>query len=208
VANRLDFREIIDGRKIFIANLSKGRLGEDKTNLLGALLLTQFQQAAFSRADIPEAKRVDFNLIVDEFGAFSTDTFASLLSEARKYHLGLTLAGQYLDQAKEEVVKAVLGNVGNIISFRVSEQDATVLSRHFGGHYDPSLFSSLDNFQIVAKVLRGDRYGDPFLAKTLPALEMPYNRSENLIRHCRERYATPRHVVEKKIERWVNRPYA
>jgi type IV secretory pathway TraG/TraD family ATPase VirD4 len=207
VRNRIDLRKVMDRRRIFIAKLSKGRIGQSAANLLGALLVTQFQQAALSRADTPEDERVDFNLIVDEFANFTTDSFVSMLSETRKYRLGLTVAAQYLDQAPPDVLNALLGNVGTILSFRVSEKDAAVLSRHIGGHYDPTLFSNLDNYQVVAKVLRGGRYADPFLARTLPPLAMNYNRGEKLIRYNRQRYAAPRQVVEEKIRRWMNQRY-
>ena len=203
--NRVDVRYIMDHRKILIANLSKGLLGEDKANLLGALLVTQFQQAAMARAAIPEDQRVDFHLTIDEFQSFSTDSFISMLSESRKYHLCLTLAHQYLDQLPDGVADAVFGNVGTLIAFRVGEKDAAILSREFGGHYDSALYSSADNHRVCVKLLSGGRYGDPFLGSTLPPLNFQYGRGESIIRSSRERYTLPRHVVEDKIRRWRSR---
>jgi hypothetical protein len=205
VRNRLDIRQVIDRRRIFIAKLAKGRIGQAAANLLGALLITQFQQAALSRADVPENERIDFNLIVDEFWNFSTDSFTSMLSETRKYALNLTLGTQFIEQTTPEVLGAILGNVGSIVCFRVSPRDAAILSRHIGGHFDESMFTNLDNYEIVAKVLMSGKYPTPFLAKTLPPLAMNYNRRESLIRHSRQRYCTPRAVVEARIARWMRR---
>ena len=203
VRNRVDVRYIMDHRKILIANLSKGLLGEDKANLLGALLVTQFQQAAMARASVPEEERTDFHLTIDEFQSFSTDSFISMLSESRKYRLCLTLAHQYLDQLPDGVAEAVFGNVGTLIAFRIGEKDAAIVSREFGGHYDSALYSSADNHRVCVKLLSAGRYGDPFLASTLPPLSFRYGRGENLIRRSRERFTKPRRVVEDKIRRWL-----
>src|SRR5581483_8626540 len=138
VASRFNARSIMDNKRIFIANLSKGRLGEDKSNLLGALLVAHFQLAAMSRADVLEHERTDFNLIVDEFQSFASDSFTSILSEARKYRLCLTLSHQYMEQVKPEIRQAVFGNVGSIITFRVGQTDAEILERQFGGAFPAS----------------------------------------------------------------------
>src|SRR5258706_2102959 len=158
VRNRIDIRYLMDHRKVFIANLSKGRLGEDKANLLGALLVTQFQHAAMGRAEIPEEERTDFHLVIDEFQNFTTDSFISILSESRKYRLCLLLAHQYLYQLPHGIADAVFGNCGTLIAFRVGEKDAAILSREFGGHYDPSLYSTLDNHRVCVKLLADGRY--------------------------------------------------
>jgi hypothetical protein len=205
VRSRVDIRYIIDHRKVFIANLSKGQLGADKSNLLGALLVAQFQQAAMGRAEVAESARPDFQLVIDEFQNFSTDAVTSILSESRKYGLGLTISNQYIDQLADSVADAVMGNVGTIIAFRIGANDAAILSREFGGHYDPSLFSTLDNHRVVVKLLEDGRYGDAFLGTTLPPLSTPYGRGEAIIRRSRERYAARRHVVEDKIHRWMGR---
>ena len=131
VKAKVGARFIMDKRRIFIANLAKGAIGDDTADLLGALLISQFQQAAMSRVDQPEEARMDFHLVVDEFQSFATDSFETILSEARKYRLSLTLAHQYIEQLSEPVRRAVFGNVGTIISFRVGERDAAVLAREF-----------------------------------------------------------------------------
>jgi len=203
VKSTVNIRYIMDHHKIFIANLSKGTIGADKANLLGALLVSQFQQASMGRAAAPEDRRPDFHLIIDEFQNFSTDSVISILSESRKYHLCLTLAHQYIDQLPVGVAEGVFGNVGTLMSFRVSEKDASILSREFGGHYDLDLYSTLDNHHVVVKLLSDGRYGEPFLATMLPPLSTRYGRGANIIQRSRERYTAPRHVVEDKIERWM-----
>src|SRR5215211_4464661 len=131
VTGKLSIDFVINTQRIFIANLAKGRLGPDQANLLGSLLVARFQAAAFSRAKIPEDKRRDFNLTIDEFQNFMTDSFASVLSEARKYRLNLTMAHQYLGQTKPAVRDAVFGNAGSLIAFRVGGLDGDVLEQVF-----------------------------------------------------------------------------
>jgi type IV secretory pathway TraG/TraD family ATPase VirD4 len=145
VRSRMDARYMMDNGRIFIANMSKGRLGDDKTNLLGALLVSQFQLAAMARADTPEDERRDFYLYVDEFQSFASDAFISILSEARKYRLCLTLSHQYTDQLQPEIRNAVFGNVGSMVAFRVGHSDAKVLEQAFGEAYPASVFSRLSN---------------------------------------------------------------
>ena len=203
VASKFTPRFTMDNRRIFIANLSKGLLAEDKANLLGAILVSQFQTAAMGRANVPEDERVDFHLYIDEFHNFSTDAFASILSELRKYRLGLVLSHQHLEQLRPEIRHAIFGNVGSMIAFRVGEADAAVLSREFGGGFDSSLFSNLSNGEVCAKLLKNGRHSDSFLAKTHPPTGRRYGGKYNLIRRSRERYATPREVVEAKIHRWM-----
>jgi hypothetical protein len=205
VKNRIDARFIMDHGRIFIANLAKGRLGEDKANFLGAILVSQFHAAAMSRADIPEQDRQDFTLILDEFHGFATETFASILSESRKFALGMVLANQYLDQIPEIVRNAVFGNVGTTISFRVGETDAAILSREFGDAYPPAMFTDLPNFQVLMRNSTGLSSSAPFHAKTDPPRGRHYGRKATLIGRSRERYATPRASVEDKITRWLRR---
>jgi len=153
VTRAVDARIAMDRGQIFIANLAKGRLGEDKSNLLGALLVSEFHVAAMSRADLPEDDRRDFRLFVDEFQSFATDAFASILSEARKYRLSLTLSHQYTGQIPEEVQRAVFGNVGSLISFRVGQSDAEILEREFGKEFPASQFTQLANHHVLARIL-------------------------------------------------------
>jgi energy-coupling factor transporter ATP-binding protein EcfA2 len=203
VKSKIDFRFIMDNRRIFIANLSKGKLGEDKANLLGSLLTTQFQLAAMQRTNIPEADRKDFFLFIDEFQNFSTTAFASILSEARKYRLCLTLSHQYIAQLSEEMRDAVFGNVGTLICFRVGYSDAEVLAGEFGEVYCPSQFADLDKHQILVKLLAEGAALDPFHAATFPPFGKRHGRGENFIRRSRERFSAPRADVECKLSRWI-----
>lgn len=204
VRSRIDARFMMDNERIFIGDLSKGRIGEDKANLLGSLLVSHFQLAAMSRADVREAARRDFYLVIDEFQNFATDSFASILSEARKYRLCLTLAHQYVGQLKEEIRDAVFGNVGSLVTFRVGQSDASVLEREFDNAYSASHFTELGNYEVCAKLLVNGEQREPFLGKTLRPLAARFGRSEVIVRHSREKYGRRRAVVEDKINRWVN----
>jgi hypothetical protein len=205
VRSRIDAGFMMDNKRIFIANLSKGRLGEDKSNLLGAVLVTMFQLAAMARTKMPEANREDFFLFVDEFQNFTSDSFVSILSEARKYHLCLTLSHQHVSQLRDEIREAVFGNVGSIVAFRVGADDADLLSREFDGEYLPKQLTQLARYQVCAKILDAGEYTSPFLGVTLPPIGHPCNGRENIIRRSREKYASRRRDVEDKIRRWLGR---
>jgi hypothetical protein len=202
VRRKIDLRFMMDDGRILIANLSKGKLGEEKANLLGSLLTTQFQLAAMQRSEIPEAQRHDFFLFIDEFHNFTTDSFAAILAEARKYRLCLTLSHQYIDQLSPVVRPAVFGNVGTIISFRVGHADAEALAGEFGVPYHPGVFTDLNRYEILVK-RAVENTTETFHATTLPPVTNRIGRRENLIRRSREKYATPRSVVEEKIRRWL-----
>ena len=189
--------------RIFIANLSKGKLGADKANLLGSLLTTQFQLGAMARVTQPESERRDFFLFLDEFHNFTTDAFTSILSEARKYRLCLALAHQYIEQVPLPVRSAVFGNVGSLISFRVGNADAEVLQREFGKSYALETFVGLDRFQVIARLSEDGQTREAVRAQTLPPIEHQVGRRENLIARSREKYAAKRADVEAKIERWL-----
>ena len=189
--------------RIFIANLSKGKLGADKANLLGSLLTTQFQLGAMARVNQPENERRDFFLFLDEFHNFTTDAFTSILSEARKYRLCLALAHQYIEQVPLPVRSAVFGNVGSLISFRVGNADAEVLQREFGKSYALETFVGLDRFQVIARLSEDGQTREAVRAQTLPPIEHQVGRREKLTARSREKYATPRADVEAKIERWL-----
>ena len=199
VGSKVSFRFMMDRRRIFVASLSKGSLGETHTSLLGSLLVTGFELAALSRSQIPADNRDDFHLYVDEFQLCATDSFASILSEARKYGLSLTLAHQYVGQLGEEITKAIFGNVGSFIIFRVGEADATVLERQIGGGYTRSHFTGLENFELCARFLNRE----PFLGKSLPPLVTKRSRRNKIIQRSREKYSTKRKVVERRIEHWI-----
>jgi hypothetical protein len=203
VGTRIDARFMMDSRRIFIANLSKGRLGTEGANLLGSFLVAQFQLAAMSRVDIPEHEREDFFLYVDEFQSFVSDSFTSILAEARKYRLCLTLSHQYFDQLKPNISAAVFGNVGSIVAFRVGHRDAEALELAFGKSYAASAFTSLNNGEVYAKLLSNGRDLDAFLARTLPPQGRRHGRSEKIIRRSREKYSVCSNEVEDKIRRWL-----
>lgn len=204
VKSRIDPRFVMDRGRIFIANLSKGRLGADKSALVGTLLVAQFHAAAMSRADIPEEDRRDFFLYVDEFQSFASDSFASILSEARKYRLGLTLSHQYLAQLRPEILDAVIGNVGSLVSFRVGHEDAIALERAFGSSYPVNQFTSLSNGEVCAKLLSDGEDWPAFVGRTMPPQGRRHGRRHSIIRRSRERHSRNRAEIEKKIIRWLN----
>jgi len=203
VRSRINARFMMDNGRIFIADVSKGKLGADKSNLLGAMLVTQFQLAAMSRADMPEAERRDFFLYVDEFQSFASDSFISILSEARKYRLCLTLSHQYIDQLRPEIRDAVFGNVGSMVAFRVGHRAAKVLEQAFGETWRASQFTSLGNHEVCAKLLADGQDCEPFLGKTLPPIGARHGRRQKIICRSREKYATKREMIEAKINRWM-----
>lgn len=204
--NPFSMRWIMDNGKIFIVNLSKGKIGEDSSALLGSMMVTKFQIEAMTRADMDEKDRRDFGLYVDEFQNFATDSFATILSEARKYKLSLTMANQFIAQMPETVQGAVFGNVGTIISFQVGQQDATVLSEMFGGESVilPHDLTNLRKYDIYTKLLIDGMPSPVFSATTysplMSRIEVPEQQSrEVLLKVSREKYTKKREIVEKKI---------
>ena len=204
----LDLRFAMDKGKIVIVNLSKGKIGEDNSTMLGSMLITKFQIDAMSRADIPEAQRRDFSLFVDEFQNFATDSFSTILSEARKYKLSLTMANQYVAQMSDEVAAAVFGNVGSLVSFQVGIDDAKVFAEQFDeDRIAPIHLASLPKYKVYNRIMVDGLTTPVFSAGTLPppALktnEDPEERAQKIINFSRQRYATPREIVEDKINRW------
>lgn len=204
VKSTIDLREIMDKKKILILNLSKGRIGEDTMQLLGSMIVTKLYLSAMSRVDIPEHERNDFYLYVDEFQNFATESFANILSEARKYRLNLIVAHQYIEQLPEVVSAAVFGNVGTIVCFRVGAADAEGLVREFTPFFTEEDLVNLPAFAIYLKLMIDGVSSDPFSAATLPPLFDNYrtNNRDKVIAVSRERCANPRAVVEDKINRW------
>lgn len=206
----LDMRFAMDSGKIVIVNLSKGKLGEDNSAMLGSLLITKFQLDAMSRADQAEKDRKDFYLYVDEFQNFATDSFATILSEARKYKLNLTMANQYIDQMSEEVCSAVFGNVGSIISFQVGIDDAKILSEQLDEERVlPIHLATLPKYQVYNRIMVDGMTTPVFSGNTLPPPVINYKENETLesrvakIRNfSRQRYAKPKKQVEEKILKW------
>lgn len=200
-----DLRWLMDNKKILIMNLSKGRIGEDNSSLLGSMMITKLQLAAMSRIDIPELQREDFYMYIDEFQNFATESFATILSEARKYHLNLIIAHQYIEQLSETVQAAVFGNVGTIVCFRIGAADAEFLEKEFEPIFMQTDLVNLTKFDIYLKLMIDGVSSDPFSATGLPPIDLAFRREgnhEKIIRSSRERYATPRTVVEEKITRW------
>jgi len=204
VTSTIDIRKIMDEKKIFIINLSKGKIGEENSRLLGALLITKLQLATMSRADIPEEARADFFLYVDEFQNFATESFANILSEARKYRLSLILGHQYIAQMDEKVRDAVFGNVGTIVTFRVGAEDAEFLEKEFAPEFAAADLVNLPKYNICLKLMIDGLTSSAFSAETLPPFPKPeVSNREKIIRVSRERYSIPRKIVEEKITKWT-----
>jgi len=204
VKSSINIRDIMDEGKILIMNLSKGRIGEDNSALLGAMMITKIQLAAMSRVDMPEKERKDFYLYIDEFQNFSTDSFANILSEARKYHLNLILAHQYIEQLSEKVKPAVFGNVGTMVSFRVGATDAEELAKEFAPIFTEEDLVNLPKYEMYLKLMIDGVASSPFSAKGLPPLtdeERTFN-VDKVINFSREKYASRRDEVEERILRW------
>ena len=202
VKSRINIREIMDSRKIFIMNLSKGRIGEDNSRLLGGMLITKIQLSAMERVDMPEKDRKDFFLYVDEFQNFATESFANILSEARKYRLDLIMAHQYMEQLDETVLAAVIGNVGTLATYRVGSTDAEILVKEFAPIFTEEDLVNLPKYNIYLKLMIDGVASRPFSAVTLPPIGSPTDSAEKVIRVTRERYGTPREKIEEKIKRW------
>jgi CxxC-x17-CxxC domain-containing protein len=209
----IDIFDIMNEGKIFLVNVSKGRIGEDNSALLGAMIITKIQLAAMERVRIPEEERVDFYLYVDEFQNFATDSFAGILSEARKYRLNLTLAHQYIGQlvtdfsssVSTKVRDAVFGNVGTMIVFRVGAADAEFLETEFSPEFTQQDLVNLPNYHVYLRLMVNGVTCRPFSAMTLPPFKIrsSYVTEEEIVKNSRRRYGRPNSVVEKEIIDWT-----
>lgn len=199
----INLRAIMDEGSVLIVNLSKGRIGEDASTLLGSLLVTELQLAAMSRADVPEEERRDFFAYVDEFQNFATESFATILSEARKYRLSLTIANQYLAQMEEQTMEAVFGNVGSLLAFQVGARDAETIAEQIGGDTTPSDLMNLPKFTAYLRLLINGMPSRPFSMQTLPASanRKKSQRPEVIRRTSRNRYGQPVGKVREQVER-------
>lgn len=202
VKSTIDPRSIMDEGKILIVNLSKGRIGEDNMRLLGGMLITKIQMAAMERVGMLESERRDFYLYVDEFQNFANQSFANILSEARKYRLSLVVAHQYIKQLEEEVAWAVFGNVGTIITFRVGAEDAAFMENEFMPTYTPEDLVNLAKYEVYLKLMVDGAATSPFSANTLAPIAKKTGNTEKVISVSRERYASPRADIEQKVLRW------
>lgn len=208
----IDFRDIMDHKKILIVNLSKGKLGEDNSSLLGSFIVTKIQLAAMSRVDIPEEARNDFYVYVDEFQNFTTDSFATILSEARKYRLSLILAHQYIAQLteseNEKVRNAVFGNVGSMLCFRVGSDDGQVLEKEFEPVFTSQQLINLNKFQIALRMPIDGKPTYPFLANTMsPIFDSTPSMADRVIESSRNQYGKFKETVKKEIHDWLSQEY-
>ncbi len=204
VKSGFNIREIMDNKKIFLVNLSKGRLGDINANLLGMIFVMKFQQAAMSRQDIPEDQRQDFCLYVDEFQNFATDSFESILSEARKYRLNLIVANQFMTQLTDKIREALLGNVGTVICGRIGVTDAELMVKAFTPTFTAEDLTKTPNFAAVAKVMMFDMPSAPFTMNLPAPMGEPNDElMESLKLYSATKYAKTRSEVEQEInDRW------
>lgn len=204
----VDFERLVNRQGILIANLAKGRIGEAAANLLGSFLVAKLQFTAMARAEIPENLRRDFYLYVDEFQNFTTESFADILAEARKYRLNLILAHQYLAQLSETVRDAVLANVGTLVIFRVGPHDAQILSKEFGEEWPATNLLNLSPYHVWYKMTQHNTVSRNHPGTTLPPPPLPPNvddRIAQLIRLSRQRFARPRELVAANIEKFLRK---
>jgi len=195
--------EIINSGKLFFVSLATGRIGANNTSLLGAMIVSQLQFAAMRRVNIPEEQRRDFFLYADEFQSFATDSFAVVLSEARKYRLDLNLTHQYIEQMPEAVRDAVFGNIGTLICFTVGPTDAHFLEREFTPTFLENDVINLGRFEMYLKLQIDDTQSHPFSARSLPPANDPTNLHERAVAASREKYGRPVERVEKIIKKWT-----
>ena len=195
-----NIRQIMDEGKILVVNLSKGLIGEDNAGILGSFLVTKIQLAAMSRSDIPDIKdRRPFYLYVDEFQNFATDSFATILSEARKYGLNLTVANQYISQMEETVRDAVFGNVGTVISFRVSADDSPILAKQFEPQFEPNDLLQMHNRNFIINMVINGEKAPAFSAKTLNLPAAQDDNTGRIIQWTRDNYSRNRSDIEADI---------
>jgi len=198
-----DARKMMDEKKIFIVNLSKGKVGEGNANLLGSLLITKIYLAAMSRADVDtyaQEKLPPCYFYVDEFQNFANESFASILSEARKYKLALTVAHQYIEQMTDDVKAAVFGNVGTMITFRVGATDAEVFEKEFAPYFILDDFVNLSAYQIYIRLMIDGQGSKPFSAKTLPPIQkQAQSHMQSVIAYSRATYAKQKFLVEEEV---------
>jgi len=204
----INILDIMNSGKIFLVNVSKGRIGEDNSALLGAMLITKIQLAAMERVNIPEDERIDFYLYVDEFQNFATDSFANILSEARKYRLDLIIAHQYIGQlitdVSTKIRDAIFGNVGTMIMFRVGATDAEFLEKEFDPEFTIQDMVNLPNYHIYLKLMVNGMRSRPFSASTLAPFKVRClpDIEELVIQSSRKRYARPNYLIEDEINKW------
>jgi len=194
-----NLREVMDGQKIVLMNLSKGTIGELNAYLLGMVMVGKILIAAMSRVDVPEEKRKDFYLYIDEFHNFTTDSIVSILSEARKYKLNLIIAHQFLKQLTERIRDAVFGNVGSLAAFRIGPEDAEFVAKQYEPVFNSYDLINLDNYHTYLRMIVNGQVGTPFSMKTLPAPAGDNSVEAKVKELSRQTYGQPREEVEKEI---------
>ncbi len=195
-----NLREIMDNKKILLVNLSKGRVGELNSQLLGMIFVMKFNAAAMGRADMPESERQDFSLYVDEFQNFATDSFATILSEARKYRLSLILANQFMTQLTDQIREAILGNIGTVISGRIGITDAEILIKKFSPTFDVEDLTRMPNFQTIASVMIQDVPSAAFSMALLPPLGESNPQLRDALKNLSAtKFGKPRAQVEQEF---------
>lgn len=202
----INFTDIMNSKKIFLFNLSKGMLGDDVKNLFGSLIVSKLQSTVLKRANISADERSPFYLYIDEFQNFTTDTFQSILSESRKYGLGLYLTHQFIEQLSETMRAAVIGNVGTIVTYSLGSRDASVMKEVFAPYYDEIDIQNLPNFNIITKLIVDGTTTKPFTAEII----RPWTRyqktgnKEKIIEYSRNTYGSDRVVVDSRVEKWIS----
>jgi len=195
----LKFRKMMDEKKILLVNLSKGKIGDINASLLGMIVTGKILMAALSRTDMPEAQRSDFYLYIDEFQNFTTDSISTILSEARKYGLSLTVAHQFIAQLTDKTKHAVFGNAGSLIAFRVGTEDAEFLAGQFAPVFTGEDLVNIDNFNAYAKLLVNGETAPPFNIRTIPFEVVERHGAQEIKQNSRMQYAKPREAVEREI---------
>ena len=195
----INFREVMDNKKILLINLSKGKIGEINARLLGMVVVGKMLMAALSRVDTPEDERQDFYLYLDEFQNVTTDSIAQILSEARKYRLCLVLAHQFIAQLKEDISKAVFGNIGSMMIFRVGPEDAEFLEKQLAPVFSKQDLLNVDNFNAFARVLVNNVLTKPFNIKTYPPTKGDQEVANALKDLSRFKYGRDRNIVNREI---------
>lgn len=201
--NTFDLRYVMDNRRILIVNLSKGQIGEQASGFLGSLIVSAIAQQALARDDVPEADRQPFTLLADEFQSFATQSFATILSEARKYRLRLVLAHQFAHQVAEPIRRAVFGNVGTMIALRCGPEDAKMLADHF--RVDASALTDLANYRALVRPLVNGAPGTVHFLDTDPPPPDVHGRAEKLIKNSRRRFGRPKEDIERAIAAFLTK---
>lgn len=207
IKSSIDLQEIMNTKKIFLVNLSQGKIGEENSSLLGAMIVTRLYSNAMQRAKIPESERQDFYLYVDEFQNFATESFVKILSEARKYGLNLIVTHQYIDQIDEKIQDAIFGNVGTLMNYVVGQKDAQRLEKEYAPHLTSEDLVNLDRYRLALKLTIDGAQSPPFTAIGLKPTYTEHKLKEQIKNFSREAYAKPRDVVEQKLNKWASQAY-